>query len=61
MAQTGRRATADGQAVIVSSAHPIWVQDQIIGVAVSEETTNSVLTLRNQVLEKLSLACWRCS
>ncbi|MEK6663742.1 MAG: proteobacterial dedicated sortase system histidine kinase [Pseudomonadota bacterium] len=53
VAQTGRRATADGQAVIVSSAHPIWVQDQIIGVAVSEETTNSVLTLRNQVLEKL--------
>jgi dedicated sortase system histidine kinase len=53
VAQTGRRATADGQAVIVSSAHPIWVQDQIIGAAVSEETTNSVLTLRNQVLEKL--------
>ena len=51
--QTGRRATADGQAVIVSSAHPIWVQDQIIGAAVSEETTNSVLTLRNQALEKL--------
>jgi len=50
---TGRRATTDGQAVIVSSAHPIWVQDQIIGAAVSEETTNSVLTLRNQVLEKL--------
>lgn len=51
--QTGRRDTADGQAVIVSSAHPIWVQDQIIGAVVSEETTNSVLTLRNQVLEKL--------
>lgn len=53
VAQTGRRATADGKAVIVSSAHPIWVQDQIIGAAVSEETTNSVLTLRNQALEKL--------
>ncbi|MBT9612332.1 MAG: proteobacterial dedicated sortase system histidine kinase [Burkholderiales bacterium] len=51
--QTGRRATMDGQAVIVSSAHPIWVQDQIIGAAVTEETTNSVLTLRNQALEKL--------
>ncbi|OFZ68147.1 MAG: proteobacterial dedicated sortase system histidine kinase, partial [Betaproteobacteria bacterium RBG_16_58_11] len=53
VAQTGRRATLDGKAVIVSSAHPIWVQDQIIGAAVSEETTNSVLTLRNQALEKL--------
>jgi two-component system sensor histidine kinase ChvG len=51
--QTGRRATQDGQAVIVSSAYPIWVGDQVIGAVVVEETTNAMLTMRNQALEKL--------
>ena len=51
--QTGRRATQDKQAVIVSSAYPIWVNDQVIGAAVVEETTNAMLTIRNQALEKL--------
>ena len=51
--QTGRRASQDEQAVIVSSAHPIWVRDQVIGAVVVEETTNAMLTMRNQALEKL--------
>ena len=51
--QTGRRATQDGQAVIVSSAYPIWVDDQVVGAVVVEETTNAMLTMRNQALEKL--------
>ncbi len=51
--QTGRRATQDDQAVIVSSAYPIWVRDQVIGAVVVEETTNAMLTMRNQALEKL--------
>ena len=51
--QTGRRATQDGQAMIVSSANPIWVRDQVIGAVVVEETTNAMLTMRNQALEKL--------
>ena len=51
--QTGRRATSDGQAVIVSSAFPIWVKDQVIGTVVVEETTNAILSMRNQALEKL--------
>lgn len=51
--QTGRRASQDGKAVIVSSAYPIWVGDQVTGAVVVEETTNAVLTLRNQALEKL--------
>jgi two-component system sensor histidine kinase ChvG len=53
VAQTGRRATADKQAVIVSSAYPIWVNDQVIGAVVVEETTNAMLAIRNQALEKL--------
>ena len=51
--QTGRRATQDKSAVIVSSAHPIWVHDQVIGAVVVEETTNAMLSMRNQALEKL--------
>ena len=51
--QTTRRATADKHAVIVSSAYPIWVKDQVMGAAVVEETTNAMLTIRNQALEKL--------
>lgn len=51
--QTGRRASQDGRAVIVSSAYPIWVGEQVIGAVVVEETTNAVLTLRNQALEQL--------
>jgi len=51
--QTGRRASPDGQVVIVSSAYPIWVGEQVIGAVVVEETTNAILTLRNQALEKL--------
>ena len=55
--QTGRRATQNtqqnAQAVIVSSAYPIWVGDQVIGAVVVEETTNAVLSMRNQALEKL--------
>ncbi len=51
--QTTRRATMDKHAVIVSSAYPIWVKDQVIGAAVVEETTNAMLTIRNQALEKL--------
>ena len=55
--QTGRRATSntqrDAQVMIVSSAYPIWIQDQVIGAVVVEETTNAMLTIRNQALEKL--------
>ena len=39
--------------MIVSSAYPIWIQDQVIGAVVVEETTNAMLTIRNQALEKL--------
>jgi len=51
--QTTRRATVDKHVVIVSSAYPIWVKDQVIGAVVVEETTNAMLTIRNQALEKL--------
>lgn len=48
-------ASRDGSAVIVSAAHPIWAGDQVLGVVVVEESTNSILSLRNQAFERLLL------
>ena len=43
----------DSKAVILSAAYPIWIEDQVIGAVIAEETTNGVRTLRNKSLEKL--------
>jgi len=47
------RPTPDGRAVVLAAAHPIWSGADVIGAVVVEETTNSVLTLRNRVFEQL--------
>ncbi len=47
------RATPDGRAVVLGAGHPIWSGTEVIGAVVVEETTNSVLTLRNRVFEQL--------
>lgn len=47
------RKTADGRAVIVSAAHPIWSRDNVVGAVMVEETTHSILSVRNQALERL--------
>jgi dedicated sortase system histidine kinase len=49
----GRRATADGKAVVVSAAAPIWVGEEVLGAVVVEETTHAVVTLKNRALERL--------
>ena len=48
-----RRPTADGRAIIVSAAHPIWVGDEVKGAVIVEETTNAVLTERNRAFARL--------
>ena len=48
-----RRPTADGRAIIVSAAHPIWVGDEVKGVVIVEETTNAVLAERNRAFARL--------
>lgn len=45
--------TPDKKAVVLSAAHPIWVDEKVMGVVVAEETTNGIRTLRNKALEKL--------
>jgi dedicated sortase system histidine kinase len=49
------RNSRDGRAVIVSAAHPIWAGDNVVGAVVAEETTNPILSLRNEALERLLL------
>ncbi len=45
--------TPDKKAVVLSAAHPIWVENKVMGVVVAEETTNGIRTIRNKALEKL--------
>ncbi len=54
--RTRVRQTPDGKAAIVSAAHPIWAGDEVVGAVVAEESTNSILSVRNRALERLLLA-----
>ncbi len=48
------RAGPDGNAMILSAAHPIWSGDEVLGAVVVEETTGPILSLRNRALELLA-------
>ena len=52
---TRTRHTRDGRAVVMSAAHPIWNRDEVAGAVVTEETTNSVMSVRTAALERLLL------
>lgn len=47
------RNTSDGKAVVISAAHPIWNGDDVAGAVVVEETTNPILSVRSDALERL--------
>lgn len=47
------RLSTDQQAVVLSAAYPIYINDKVKGAVIVEETTNGIRTLRNQALEKL--------
>ena len=47
------RLSTDQQAVVLSAAYPIFIDEQVKGAVIVEETTNGIRTLRNQALEKL--------
>jgi len=38
---------------VLLAAHPVWVGGKVIGAVVTEQTTHSIETLRNQALEEL--------
>jgi dedicated sortase system histidine kinase len=50
---TRRRHTPDGEAMILSAAWPIKSTNNILGTVVVEQTTNQILSLQNQAMEKL--------
>jgi two-component system, OmpR family, sensor histidine kinase ChvG len=50
------RLTPDAKAVVLSAAHPVWVDAQVRGAVLVEETTNDVLAVRNRAFEKLFAA-----
>ncbi len=52
---TRTRSTRDGRAVVMSAAYPIWSGDEVAGAVVTEETTNSVMSVRSAALERLLL------
>ena len=47
------RLTTDKQALVLSAAYPIFINDNVKGAVIVEETTNGIRTLRNRALEKL--------
>ncbi len=46
-------STSDEQAVIVSAAHPIVVDNQVIGAVVAQETTSSIQAVQRQAIANL--------
>jgi len=46
------RLSSDNKAVIMSAAHPIYIDDKVMGAVVVEQTTNGIRTLRNKALER---------
>ena len=47
------RLTTDHQALVLSAAYPIYINNKVHGAVIVEETTNGIRTLRNLALEKL--------
>ncbi len=47
------RLTTDKQALVLSAAYPIFINDKVKGAVIVEETTNGIRTLRNRALERL--------
>jgi dedicated sortase system histidine kinase len=46
------RLSSDNKAVIMSAAHPIYLDETVKGAVVVEQTTNGIRTLRNKALEQ---------
>jgi dedicated sortase system histidine kinase len=47
------RPAPANRGVIFSAAHPIWVEQTVVGVVVVEEDTDAIVSLRNRAFEQL--------
>ncbi|MGS2719183.1 proteobacterial dedicated sortase system histidine kinase [Paraglaciecola aestuariivivens] len=46
------RLSSDNKAVIMSAAHPIYIDEKVMGAVVVEQTTHGIRSLRNKALEQ---------
>jgi len=51
--ETRWRSSPDGKAIIVSAATPVWVNDEVRGVVVVEETTNNIQLFQRHAMASL--------
>ncbi len=49
----GRRRIDDSPIEVLATAHPVWADERVIGAVVVEETTQSVLAVRQRLIERL--------
>lgn len=49
----GRRPLDDTPIEILTSAHPVWADERVIGAVIVEETTQGVLAVRQRLIERL--------
>ncbi|MGB5310259.1 MAG: proteobacterial dedicated sortase system histidine kinase [Arenicellales bacterium] len=50
---TDRRRSVDQRAELLMAAHPIRNEDKILGAVIVERSSNSIITLQNQLLQNL--------
>ena len=48
-----RRRLPDSPVEVLSTAHPVWADERVIGAVIVEETTQGVLAVRQQLSERL--------
>lgn len=47
------RLSPDNKAIVLSAAYPIFIEGNVMGAVIVEQTTNGIRTLRNRALEQL--------
>ncbi len=52
-AQVTWKQTEDNKTNLISAAHPVYVDKQLVGAVAIEETSNSILILQNRAIEAL--------
>jgi dedicated sortase system histidine kinase len=50
---SARRNLKDTPIEVISSAHPVWTGERVIGAVIVEETTQGILSIRQQLIERL--------
>jgi two-component system sensor histidine kinase ChvG len=49
-----RRPGTQGRTAILSSAHPIWVGEKVVGAVIVEENTDAIVSLGNRAFQQLA-------